>query len=290
MPRKAYLEPLKYNRLKITRIILSAQIEEFRNVTKVALKSASGPAQLSSRKLSERPACIGKLRASEASLRYLNSNLLGGLLLLLLLLLSLSLILLCRGSFFYWRGCFFLLLLFLDGNEKTDDILGLDHIIFIDLEFTEDVVNLSLGHLVPPGHQGVLEHLGINLALLVVGLESLDNEVIGVVSVSGHLLLEHLDHVVICAGTSNLAKETVKFSLAHEDTNVVKSTTEVIFVKLAILIDVHELEAVLVHLELVLGEPSLILALAHLEVRVSSVVSMSRPVVQVVLPMYSALI
>merc|ERR1712112_788170 len=139
MPRKAYLEPLKYNRLKITRIILSAQIEEFRNVTKVALKSASGPAQLSSRKLSERPACIGKLRASEASLRYLNSHLLGGLLLLLLLLLSLSLILLCRGSFFYWRGCFFLV-----GNEKTDDILGLDHIIFIDLEFTEDVVDLSL--------------------------------------------------------------------------------------------------------------------------------------------------
>merc|ERR1711923_260195 len=107
----------------------------------------------------------------------------------------------------------------------------------------------------------MLEHLGVNLALLVVGLESLDNEVIGVVSISGHLLLEHLNHVVVGAGTSNLAKETVKLSLAHEDTNVVKSTTEVIFVKLAILVDVHELEAVLVHLELVLGEPSLILAL-----------------------------
>merc|ERR1719232_1467364 len=103
--------------------------------------------------------------------------LLSGLLLLLLLLLGLSLIFFCRGSFFYWRGCFFFLLLFLDGNKETNDILGLDHIIFINLEFTEDVVNLSLGHLVSPGHQGVCEHLGVNFALLVVGLESLDNEV-----------------------------------------------------------------------------------------------------------------
>merc|ERR1712201_43629 len=171
--------------------------------------------------------------------------LLGGLLLLLLLLLSLSLILLCRGSFFYWRGCFFLLLLFLDGNEKTDDILGLDRIIFINLEFTEDVVNLSLGHLVSPGHQGVLEHLGVNLALLVVGLESLDNEVIGVVSVSGHLLLEHLDHVVVGAGTSNLSEERVELRLSHEDTDVVEGSTEVIFVQGAVLVDVHQLEAAL---------------------------------------------
>merc|ERR1712201_42179 len=116
--------------------------------------------------------------------------LLGGLLLLLLLLLGLSLIFLCRGSFFYWRGCFFLLLLFLDGNKETNNILGLDHVVFINLKFSEDIINLSLGHLVSPGHQGVLEHLGINLALLVIGLESLDNEVIRVISISSHLLLE----------------------------------------------------------------------------------------------------
>merc|ERR1712113_1180434 len=90
--------------------------------------------------------------------------LLGGLLLLLLLLLGLSLIFFCRGSFFYWRGCFFLLLLFLDGNKETNNILGLDHVVFINLKFSENIINLSLGHLVSPGHQGVLEHLGVNLA------------------------------------------------------------------------------------------------------------------------------
>merc|ERR1719357_1321061 len=112
----------------------------------------------------------------------LQSYLLGGLLLLLLLLLGLSLIFLCRGCFLYWRGCFFLFLLFLDGSEET---------------------NLSLGHLVSPGHESVGEHLGVNLALVVVGLESLDNKVIRVISISSHLLLEHLDHVVVGAGTSN---------------------------------------------------------------------------------------
>merc|ERR1719154_256025 len=56
----------------------------------------------------------------------------------------------------------------------------------------------------------MLEHLGVNLAFLIVGLESLDNEVIRVIAISSHLLLEHLHHVVIGAGTSDLAKETIK--------------------------------------------------------------------------------
>merc|ERR1712156_832634 len=110
----------------------------------------------------------------------------------------------------------------------------------------------------------MLEHLGVNLALLIVGLESLDDEVIRVISISSHLLLEHLHHVVIGAGTSNLTKETIKFSLTHEDTNVVKSTTEVVFVNGTILVDVHKLEAVLIHLELLLREAAFILSLTHL--------------------------
>merc|ERR1719186_1513054 len=189
--------------------------------------------------------------------------LLGGLLLLLLLL-GISLIIICGSSFLNNWCRLFSLGFFLDGNEKADNILGLDHVVFINLKFSEDIVNFSLGHLVSPGHPSMLEHLGVNLASLIVGLESLDNEVIRVVAITGHLLLEHLDHVVVGAGTSDLAQKAIELSLRHEDTNVVKSTTEVIFVKLSILVDVHELEAVLVHLELVLGETSLILALAHL--------------------------
>merc|ERR1711919_24758 len=156
-----------------------------------------------------------------------------------------------------------LLLLLLHSNKETDDLLALDHVVFINLELSEDVVNLGLGHPVSPGHESVLEHLGVNLALVVVGLESLDNEVIGVISVSGHLLLEHLDHVVVGAGTANLSEERVELRLSHQDSDVVEGSTEVIFVKGAILVDVHQLEAVLVHLELLLREPSFILSLSH---------------------------
>merc|ERR1712168_497276 len=113
---------------------------------------------------------------------------------------------LCRGLFNNWSGCFFLFLFFLDGNKEADNILALDHVVLINLKFSEDIINLSLGHLVSPGHESVGEHLGIDLSLLVVSLESLDNEVIRVISISSHLLLEHLDHVVVGAGTSNLTK------------------------------------------------------------------------------------
>merc|ERR1719500_2235648 len=71
------------------------------------------------------------------------ANLLGGLLLLLLLLLGISVLL--RLSFNL-----------LNGSGLLD--LGL----LIDLELTEDVVNLGLGHLVSPGLEGVLEHLGVD--------------------------------------------------------------------------------------------------------------------------------
>merc|ERR1712235_130287 len=179
------------------------------------------------------------------------SYLLGSLLLLLLLLLGVI-------SFFLH-----------DGNKESNNLLGLDAVILINLKLTEDVINLSLGHLVSPGHQSVLEHLGVNLSVHVVGLESLDDEVIGVVSVSGHLLLEHLDHVLVGAGTTNLTKKTVELRLGHEDTNVVEGSTEIIFVQGTVLVDVHQLEAVLVHLELLLGESSFILALAHFALSVS---------------------
>merc|ERR1712015_369910 len=139
-------------------------------------------------------------------------NLLGGLLLLLLLLLGVFLFL-WRSLFHDRWGCGLLLDLLLDGNEKSNDLLALDHVVLINLELSEDVVDLSLGHLVSPGHQGVLEHLGVDLAVLVVGLESLNDEVIGVVAVSGHLLLEHLDHVVVGAGAADLSEKGVKLAL-----------------------------------------------------------------------------
>merc|ERR1712127_25162 len=161
--------------------------------------------------------------------------LLGGLLLLLLLLLGVRVLLLFN------RG------------------------LLNNLELTEDVVDLSFGHLVSPGLEGVLEHLGVDLALVVVGLEGLDDEVIGVVALASHLLLEHLGHVLAGAGAGDLSQQTVELGLGHEHADVVEGAAQVVLVELAILVDVHELEAVLVHLDLLIGEAALILALTHLE-------------------------
>merc|ERR1712071_684405 len=190
--------------------------------------------------------------------------LLGGLLLLLLLLLGVRVLLLLNRGLLNNSDLLSLGLL-LDGDEQANDVLGLDHVVLIDLELTEDVVDLSLGHLVSPVLEGVLEHLGVDLALVVVGLEGLDDEVIGVVALASHLLLEHLDHVVQGAGAGDLSQQIVKFSLSHEDTDVVEGSAQVVLVQLSILVDVHELEAVLVHLNLLLRESTLILALAHTE-------------------------
>merc|ERR1719278_977199 len=149
--------------------------------------------------------------------------LLGGLLLLLLLLLGIT---------FVISWCLFgdllllllnLLLFLLDSNKESHDLLGLAHVVLIHLELIEDVIDLSLSHLVSPSHQGVLEHV---------------------------------NHSLEVAGTSNLSEQIVKLSLGHEDTDVVEGSAEVVLVQGAILVDVHQLEAVLVHLDLLLGEAS----------------------------------
>merc|ERR1712127_406827 len=171
--------------------------------------------------------------------------LLGGLLLLLLLLLGVRVLLLFNRGLLNNNGLLSLGLL-LDGDEQANDVLGLDHV-------------------VSPGLEGVLEHLGVDLALVVVGLEGLDDEVIGVVALASHLLLEHLGHVLAGAGAGDLSQQTVELGLGHEHANVVEGAAQVVLVELAILVDVHELEAVLVHLDLLIGEAALILALTHLE-------------------------
>merc|ERR1712130_256092 len=72
------------------------------------------------------------------------ANLLGGLLLLLLLLVIGVLLRLSLSDFLNGGGLLNLGLL-LDGDEQANDVLGLDHVVLINLELTKDVVNLGLG-------------------------------------------------------------------------------------------------------------------------------------------------
>ena len=72
----------------------------------------------------------------------------------------------------------------------------------------------------------MLEQFGVSFALVVVDLECLDDEVVGVVALAGHFFLEHLYHVFIGARSR-------------------EGSTKVVLVHLAILVDVHQLETVL---------------------------------------------
>merc|ERR1712218_213381 len=116
--------------LKIACLVLSAQESKKRNVKAV-------PAFLAA----HQGGCLWArtVQQGEDGSRSTETYLLGGLLLLLLLLLSISLIFLCRRSLLNWWGGWLLL----NSNEEADDLLGLDHVVLIDLELSKDVVNLS---------------------------------------------------------------------------------------------------------------------------------------------------
>jgi hypothetical protein len=93
----------------------------------------------------------------------------------------------------------------------------------------------------------VPEHLSLDLALDLVGLEGTDDEVVGVVGAAGHLVLLNSDHGVEGAGTADLGKHVVELTLRHELADVVESATDVVLGDGAILVNVHQLEALLVH-------------------------------------------
>merc|ERR1719150_776803 len=156
-------------------------------------------------------------------------HLLGGLLLLLLLgttVISVFCGCFC-GSLFSGCGSLFLLLLTTTGNEESDHILGSNKAIVVDFEFAEDIIDLSFVELITKVHESVAEHLGFDLAIDLVGLEGTDNEVIGIVGATSHLFLEHLDHVVKAASTSNFSQHGVEFGLIHELANIVEGSTKI---------------------------------------------------------------
>merc|ERR1711935_668412 len=171
----------------------------------------------------------------------------------------------CRcfcGCFFSWWGCFFLLLLTATGNKESNHILGSDKTIIVDLEFAEDIIDLSLVEFVTEVHESMTEHLRLDFAGDLVSLEGTDDEVIGVVGATSHLLLEHLDHVVKVASTTNFSQHAVELTLVHQFTNVVEGSAEVRFAEGAVFVDIHKFEAFLVHINLLLGETAII-TLAH---------------------------
>ena len=91
-----------------------------------------------------------------------------------------------------------------------------------------------------------------------VDVQSITHTSTVVLLTAGHLLLEHLDHAVKGAGTADFRQHLVELALVHELADVVKGGAQVRLVDGAVLVHVHKLEALLVHVDLVLGEPAIV--------------------------------
>lgn len=92
-------------------------------------------------------------------------------------------------------------------------MVAVDHAA-VDLELAEGVVNLVGGELFPPGHQGVTEHLGVDLSVDLEGFEGSHNDVI-VVGSSGHLLGEQCDHLGEVDRSRGLSHHVSSFAVAY---------------------------------------------------------------------------
>ena len=56
-------------------------------------------------------------------------------------------------------------------------------------------------------------------------LEGADDQLVWVVDSARHLGLEHLDHVVVVAGSAHLAQHHVQLVVQHQPTNVVEGSS-----------------------------------------------------------------
>ena len=54
---------------------------------------------------------------------------------------------------------------------------------------------------------------------------------------SGHLVLEHLDHIVVGAGAGDLAQQLVQLGLGHQHADVIEGPAQVVLVDRAVLDD-----------------------------------------------------
>merc|ERR1719420_1489111 len=96
-----------------------------------------------------------------------------------------------------------------------------------------------------------LHHLTLDLLFnfFIKRLKCTHDEVIRIIDTSSHLGGEHLDHVVIVAGSSHLGQHRVELFVHHQSTHVVEGSSQVILVDDTVLVNVHQSEAFFVHLK-----------------------------------------
>lgn len=124
------------------------------------------------------------------------------------------------------------------GREHADQLLGVDEALVVDLHLVVRLVDLVGGELVTPGHERVPQPLGVDLALLVEGLEGVDDDVI-LVGASGHAVGEQRQKLREVDGAGRLVDHVVQLLLGSELAERVPGGAEVVLADDAVLVVVH---------------------------------------------------
>lgn len=130
------------------------------------------------------------------------------------------------------------LLLFGGGGEHGDELGGVDEAFVVDVHLVVGLVDLFAGELVAPGHQGVPEPLGVDLAFVVEGLEGVDDDVV-LVRAAGHAVGEEGEELGEVDGAGGLVHHLVQFLLGRQPAEGVEGGAEVVLADDAVLVVVH---------------------------------------------------
>jgi len=144
------------------------------------------------------------------------------------------------------------LFFFLFGHHETLEMFSVNHAA-INLELTEGIVNLVGSEFLPPGHQGVSEHLCVDLAVDLKGFEGPDDDII-VVRSSGHLLSEECDHLGEVDGSWGLSHHVSSITVTYRTSDTLEGGLEVGGGDDAVLVVVDDAECLLELLDLFLAE------------------------------------
>lgn len=129
-------------------------------------------------------------------------------------------------------------LLLSTGCEHANELSGVDEAFVVDIHLVVRLVDLIGGELVTPGHKRVSEPLGVDLALVVEGLEGVDDDVI-LVGATRHAVGEEGEELGEVDGARRLADHLIEFLLGGEPAEGVKRGAKVVLADDAILVVVH---------------------------------------------------
>lgn len=137
----------------------------------------------------------------------------------------------------YLRGLAALLILSA-GGQHGDQLRGVDEAFVVDVHLVVGLVDFVGGELVAPGHERVPEPLGVDLALVVEGLEGVDDDVI-LVGTAGHAVREEGEELSKVDGAGCLINHLVELLLRRQPAEGVEGGAQIVLADDAVLVVVH---------------------------------------------------